>query len=184
MVPFEHCVHVGKVPENQADPLIVEQKWQTRRKAGTQSHGAKSAGRAPSDNRRTTTMNITKRVKIAAGALALAGAVTLTGGAFTASGLTNGDGDEKFVGGTVTQTVTGAATLDTVTYAYTDVSNLVASSVQLAFGSITAGSAVSVAADGAASVACTETVEIDGDTYDCNIVDANVAALAITVAEA
>jgi hypothetical protein len=90
-------------------------------------------------------MNITKRAKIAAGALALAGAVTLTGSAFTAGGLTSHAGESQFLGGTVSQTVTGA-TLNRIDY-LTDSSGTSVAGVELTFASSVLGRDVHITVD-------------------------------------
>jgi len=56
-------------------------------------------------------MNLTKRNKIIIAAVALAGAVAVTGSAFTAGGLSDSSSD-SFIGGTVDQTITGAVLTD------------------------------------------------------------------------
>lgn len=66
------------------------------------------------------------------GGVAVAGVVAAGSTAFTATGLTNGAGTTQFIGGTVTQTVTGA-TLTGVTYSFGDVAKTKVRSVVLAF---------------------------------------------------
>ncbi|MFN8022948.1 MAG: hypothetical protein U0Q03_15590 [Acidimicrobiales bacterium] len=56
-------------------------------------------------------MNLSKRNKIIIGAVALAGAVAVTGSAFTAGGLSDSSND-SFIGGTVDQTISGAVLTD------------------------------------------------------------------------
>jgi len=77
-------------------------------------------------------MNIQKRSKIAIAAVSLAGIVGLGGAAFTGTGVTSNAGAAQFVGGTVTQTVTGA-TLSTIAYGYTDTTNTAVNQVTLTF---------------------------------------------------
>ena len=64
-------------------------------------------------------MNLSKRAKISAGALVLAGMVAAGGAAFTDTGVTDQAGASQFVGGTVTQSVTGA-TLSNIAYGFAD----------------------------------------------------------------
>lgn len=66
------------------------------------------------------------------GGVAVAGVVAAGSTAFTATGLTNSAGASQFIGGTVTQTVTGA-TLTGVTYSFGDVAKTKVRSVVLAF---------------------------------------------------
>jgi hypothetical protein len=64
-------------------------------------------------------MNLSKRAKLSAGALVLAGLVAAGGAAFTDTGVTDQAGAAQFVGGTVTQSVTGA-TLANIAYGFAD----------------------------------------------------------------
>ena len=116
-------------------------------------------------------MKITKRAKVMTGAVALAGVAALTGGAFTAGGVTNSAGESQFIGGEVTQTVTGAATLSSVDYTFTDVSNTDASNVTVTFSEIAAGSVVNVEMNGSnTDVLCTADASTEGvDDYTCDI---------------
>ncbi|MEV6343398.1 hypothetical protein [Actinoplanes sp. NPDC051851] len=67
------------------------------------------------------------------GGVAVAGAVAAGSTAFTASnGLTNGAGTTQFIGGTVSQTVTGAS-LSAVTYAFNDATKTQITGVTLTF---------------------------------------------------
>jgi len=56
------------------------------------------------------------------GALAVAGLLAAGGSAFTGTGVTNNAGATKFIGGTVTQSVSGA-TLSTIGYTFSDATN-------------------------------------------------------------
>lgn len=132
-------------------------------------------------------MKITTRAKLATGAVALAGVAALTGGAFTAGGVTNGAGTSQFIGGEVTQSVTGAATLSTVDYTFTDVSNTDVTSVKVTFSSISAGSAVAVEVNGNGSdVTCAADLLTEGvEDYDCDIsANGAVSSLEVKVTEA
>jgi hypothetical protein len=66
------------------------------------------------------------------GGVAVAGAVAAGATAFTATGLTNSAGSTQFVGGTISQTVTGTA-LSSIAYAYTDVTDTTVDYITLTF---------------------------------------------------
>jgi hypothetical protein len=67
------------------------------------------------------------------GAIAVAGLVAAGTSAFTASGITNNAGASQFVGGTVSQSITGA-TLSTIAYGFSDApANSAITSVTLTF---------------------------------------------------
>jgi hypothetical protein len=132
-------------------------------------------------------MSISKRAKIMTGAVALAGVVALTGGAFTAGGITNSAGGSQFIGGEVSQTVTGEATLSDVGYTFTDVSNTDVTSVKLTFSTFTAGSVVNVEMNGSGTdvlcVADAGTTTVDD--FDCDIsATGAVSSLEVKVTEA
>ena len=88
-------------------------------------------------------MNIAKRARVIVGAVALIGAVGVGGTALTATGLTNNAGSSQFVGGSVSQSVTGAA-LTSVTYGYADTTNTAVDTVDLVFDANSAGKTVAV----------------------------------------
>jgi hypothetical protein len=100
-------------------------------------------------------MNIQKRAKIAIAAVSLAGVVGLGGAAFTSTGVTSTAGPSQFVGGTVSQTVTGA-TLANIAYAYTDNTNTAVNQVTLTFADTNAdGRPVAIALAAATPVGFT-----------------------------
>lgn len=116
-------------------------------------------------------------------ALAIAGLGLAGGSAFTGSGLTNNAGATQFVGGTVSQTFTGA-TLSTVAYTYSDASNTAIHSALLTFAADADGKLVAIAFTGSASgtFVCTA-VEATGHTSTCtaSVNAADVTAVDITV---
>ena len=78
-------------------------------------------------------MNITKKTRLAIGVVGLSAAVGLAaGGAFTGGGVTNNAPANQFIGGTVSQTVTGA-TLSTIGYTYTNDAHTIVDTVTLTF---------------------------------------------------
>lgn len=88
-------------------------------------------------------MRIQNRAKAMIVAASLLGAVGIAGTAFTATGLTNNAGSTQFVGGSIDQSVTGAA-LTSVTYGYSDTTNTAVSSVALVFDANASGKTVAV----------------------------------------
>lgn len=86
------------------------------------------------------------------GALAVAGLVAASGSAFTGTGLaTSGTAaSAQFVGGTVSQAVTGA-TLTTVAYGFTDTTDTKVSTITLTFSTTADGKTVTVAPSGGGS---------------------------------
>lgn len=78
-------------------------------------------------------MIITKRAKAVIGAAALTGAVLMTGGAFTATGLDSNAAETHAVGGIVTQTISGVGTLESISYTYSDDTNTAVTVVNLTF---------------------------------------------------
>jgi hypothetical protein len=119
---------------------------------------------------------------LAAGFVGLAAA---GGSALTGSGLTNNAGASQFVGGTVTQGVTGA-TLSSVAYTFGDPgANTAIHSAVLTFGADADGKTVAIAFTGGNAVAFTCTaVEVTGHTSTCTTAGADVTgatSAAITV---
>ena len=91
-------------------------------------------------------MQITKRAKIMAAAVAVAGAAGMAGvagSAFTGSGLANSAPASVFVGGTVHQTINGAS-LSSINYDYFDTTDTTINKVTLSFDSGTAGKTVGI----------------------------------------
>jgi hypothetical protein len=118
-------------------------------------------------------------------AAAFAGVVAVSSSAFTGSGVTNNAGSTQFVGGTVSQGVTGA-TLSSVAYSYADSSKTAIHSALLTFADTASdGKSVSLVFSGgnAAAFSCT-TIEATGHTSTCTAVTADetgVTSAAITV---
>jgi hypothetical protein len=133
-------------------------------------------------------MIVAERAKLMIAAVTLAGAVALGSTAFTSTGLaTSGQAaSAQFVGGTVSQSVTGA-TLSIIAYGYTDGTNTVVDEVTLTFANdLTDGMTPTVAFLGgdAGSFTCdpiisevgSNTSLCDGDTVT------NITGIAVTVA--
>jgi hypothetical protein len=106
-----------------------------------------------------------KPVMIAAAA-GIAGLAALGGSAFTGTGLDNAAPASQFVGGTVSQTVTGA-TLSSVVYGFADdPANTQTSSIQLSFTNTADGRTVTVAPHGNTTA---------GGTFTCADVTSNAS---------
>jgi hypothetical protein len=133
------------------------------------------------------TVNMSNRAKLMIAAVSTVGAVSLAGSAFTASGVTNNAGSTQFVGGTVSQSVTGA-TLSSVAYSFGDApANTAVHSALLTFADAnTDAKTPTVAFSGGNAVAFTCTaIEATGHTSTCTTDGADrtgVTGLAITVA--
>jgi hypothetical protein len=120
-------------------------------------------------------------------AVAFAGLAAAGGSAFTGSGLsTSGSAAaDQFVGGTVSQSVTGA-TLSSVAYSYADTSNTAIHSALLTFADANSdGKSVGIVFSGgnAAAFTCTA-VEATNHTSTCTATTADetgVTSAAITV---
>ena len=124
-----------------------------------------------------------KSVKIAI-ATAFAGLVAAGGAAFTATGLVDNSAGDQFIGGTVSQSVTGA-TLDNVTYGFADVlTHNKVNSIKLTFSADAEGKTVTLGINGATQL---DFLPADGATVtegqvtftDTNGVD--LSTLAVTV---
>ncbi|MHA7276393.1 hypothetical protein ACX80O_07690 [Arthrobacter sp. Hz1] len=89
-------------------------------------------------------------------ALAVAALAFTGGSALTGTGLSNTAGSTQFVGGTVSQTVTGA-TLSSLVYGYTDSTKTAVNSVTLTFADATGGKTPTIALTGgtATTFTCT-----------------------------
>jgi hypothetical protein len=131
-------------------------------------------------------LRITPRNKLVFGAIALASAFAVAGSAFTGTGVTNNAGSTQFVGGTVSQSVTGA-TLSTVTYSFGDApANTAVHSVALTFANADSdGKTPTIGFTGGNAVAfsCTEIAETT-HLSTCTTVLADrvgVTSLAVTV---
>jgi hypothetical protein len=110
------------------------------------------------------------------GAITIAGLVAATGAAFTGTGLaTSGSaGSAQFVGGTVSQAVTGA-TLTTIAYGYADSATKTAvNAITLTFANTEDGRSVAVAPSGGT-----------GGTFTCGVTASNssTCSFAPTTAE-
>ena len=132
-------------------------------------------------------MDLTRHAKMLLGTIALAGAaaIALSGIALTGSGVTTTAGSTQFVGGTVTQGVTGA-TLSSIAYTFGDApANTAIRSALLTFGPDADGKAVAIEFTGGNAVAFTCTaVEVTGHTSTCTTAGADrtgVTSAAITV---
>ncbi len=115
-------------------------------------------------------MTISKRAKTVIGAAALTGAVLMTGGAFTATGLDSTATASQAVGGTVSQSVTGVGTLTGITYGYTDNTNTAVNLVDLAFTG-SDGHDVSVTLSGGADPVTVACSTIASNASTCTIAD-------------
>jgi hypothetical protein len=89
-------------------------------------------------------MNTTKKL---IGAVAVAGVLAAGGSAFTGTGVTSTAPSTQFVGGTVSQAVTGA-TLNNVTYGFSDATNTAINAVTLTFAADAVGKSVAIALSG------------------------------------
>jgi hypothetical protein len=120
------------------------------------------------------------------GAVAVAGLVAAGGSAFTATGITNNAGSTQYIGGTVSQDVTGA-TLSSVTYSFGDApANTAVHSVALVFADATTdGKTPTVAFTGGNVVAFTcDVIAVGTHLSTCTTAGADrvgVSSLAITV---
>ena len=108
-------------------------------------------------------------------ALSVAGLAVAAGSAFTGTGVATADqaASAQFVGGTVSQAVTGA-TLTNVTYSFADVGpNTRVSSIALTFSGTANGRLVAVAPSGGS-----------GGTFDCTAVASNASSCAFVPTDA
>ena len=132
-------------------------------------------------------MDRTRHTKMLLGTIALVGAagLALSTVALTGSGVTSNAGSTQFVGGTVTQGVTGA-TLSSVAYSFGDApANTAIRSALLTFGPDADGKTVAIQFTGGNAVAFTCTaVEVTNHTSTCTTAGADrtgVTSAAITV---
>ncbi|WP_234754152.1 hypothetical protein [Arthrobacter ramosus] len=120
-------------------------------------------------------------------ALSVAGLAVAAGSAFTGTGVTNAAGETQFVGGTVSQSVTGA-TLTNIAYSYADAGpNTLVNSIALTFSGTADGRVVSVAPSGGSGGTFTCTA-VSSNASTCTFVPAttetgytNLGSLAVTV---
>lgn len=127
-------------------------------------------------------MNINTRIKGIIGAVALVGAFGVAGGAFTAGGVSDTSAD-GFVGGTVTQTVTGAVVTN-VDYAVSVANEI--DTVTLTFAGGVDTKAVAIAFDdGSSAYTCEDvgaiTPNVSTCTFTTKVASANADSLMITV---
>jgi hypothetical protein len=121
-------------------------------------------------------------------ALSVAGLAIAAGSAFTGGGLTNAAETSKFVGGSVTQGITGA-TLSNVVYTFQDApTNRVIGSAQLTFAADSVGKnvAISFTAASGAAYTCTTVAAVTFNS-DCTPVgalatDVTSATISVTTA--
>lgn len=114
-------------------------------------------------------------------AVAVAGLAFAASAAFTGAGLTNNAGASQFVGGEISQTVSGA-TLSNVSYVFTDATNTAVSGVNLSFADAQSdGQQVTIAlTDGSeATFTCTD---VTAQASSCTLVDPLVPATNVTAA--
>jgi hypothetical protein len=121
-------------------------------------------------------MELTKRVKVLIGTAAFVGAasIALSGLAVTGTGVTNNAGSTQFVGGTVSQGVTGAA-LSSIAYTFGDApANTAIHSALLTFGVDADGRTVAMQFTGGNAVVFTCTaVEVTNHTSTCTTAGAD-----------
>ena len=124
-------------------------------------------------------MNSNTRIKGILAAVALAGAFGVAGGAFTAGGVSDTSSD-GFVGGTVSQTITGAE-ITNVAYAVSATNEI--DSVTLTFAAGANGKAVAIDFDDALSAYTCGTVATNSSTCTATtkIASADAGSLVITV---
>ena len=127
----------------------------------------------------------TTRIKLMIGVVAVFGSMAVAGSAFTGTGLTNTAGSTQFVGGTVSQSITGA-TLAGVEYSFGDApANTAIRSAVLTFAADSDGKAVAVEFTGGNAVVFTCTaVEAVGHTSTCTTAgddQTGATSIAITV---
>ena len=117
-------------------------------------------------------------------ALAAVGVVAAAGSAFTATGVTTtgNAASPQFVGGTVSQAVTGA-TLNDIVYSFEDTTNTAVDGATLTFTDALAdGRAVTaVANDGLASEADFACSAVSGTTSTCTLSPALAGLVSITI---
>jgi hypothetical protein len=92
-------------------------------------------------------------------ALSVAGLAVAAGSAFTGTGLTNAAGSTQFVGGSVSQAITGA-TLDSLVYGFTDGTKTAVNQVTLTFADATGGKTPTLSLTGGSAA-----------TFTCNAID-------------
>jgi hypothetical protein len=155
-------------------------KWLTHCEMGAQSHGAFLAGRAIEKEKLSM-----RKPAVAVGVLAVAGLIALNASAFTGTSLKSNAGSSQFVGGTVSQSLTGA-TLSSIVYSFGDApANTMVHSVALTFADVNSdGRTPTVELTGSAAVVfnCTEiAVTTHLSTCTTSGADIGVNSIEITV---
>jgi hypothetical protein len=114
-------------------------------------------------------MDMQKRVKILIAATCAVGAIGVGGAAFTATGVTDNAPSTAFLGGTVSQSISGA-TLSNIGYGFADVANTELDSVTLTFADATDGATPTVAlspTDGSVTWTCEAVGATTPDVSTC-----------------
>jgi hypothetical protein len=115
--------------------------------------------------------------------LAIAGLAIAGGSAFTGGGVTR-TAPDAFVGGTVTQLITGA-TLSNIQYVYSDPAQRSITSVELTFGGVKDGEVPSIAIAGITPGSYTCVGFVSGVSLCSAVVEAyDMTSLAITLQDA
>ena len=124
------------------------------------------------------------------GAVAVASIVAAAGSAFTGTGVTSTAAASQFVGGTVSQTISGA-TLNDISYQFADPTNTTIDGVTLTFGADALGKSVAIAlaGSGASTSSCVNVhgVDNEGDisgpyTSECTVTPyTGAGSIAVTV---
>jgi hypothetical protein len=123
-----------------------------------------------------------KSLKIA-GAFGIAALAFAGSAAFTGTGVANTAGSSQFIGGTVSQTVTGA-TLTNILYGFTDTTNTAINQVTLTFADATGGKTPTISLTGGtpAGFSCTP---IDATSFSSTCTSAGsqtgVTSVSVTV---
>jgi hypothetical protein len=133
-------------------------------------------------------MDIQKRVKILVAAACVVGVIGVGGAAFTATGITDNAPSAAFIGGTVSQSITGA-TLSNIGYGFADTANTEMNSVTLTFADATDGATPTVAlspTDGSVTWSCEAVGATTPDVSTCTAsgtpaYQAGVTGIAVTV---
>jgi hypothetical protein len=118
------------------------------------------------------------------GALAVAGLVAAGGSAFTSTGVTNNAGPTQFIGGTVSQSVTGA-TISTIAYNFSDATKTAVTTIVLTFADATGGKTPTLVSTGTGPADVYTCTAIAAGTFisTCSaaLPDPGVTSVAITV---
>lgn len=133
-------------------------------------------------------MNISKRAKLMVAAAGIVAAAGTTGAAFTGAGLVNAAGTSAWVGGTVSQSYTGAS-LQSISYDWVDNSQTEIEGVHLTFAESVAAHTVQVAFNGSSTkINCAnDSGDTTGAVYSCNsttdpnFADVTLSSISVTV---